>query len=222
MPKPRHEGPPAPLPRPGGDAGAATPLHSARRRQVVDEAARLFDERGYHATSMEDIAATVGIRKPTLYHYFSSKEEILHSIHEEFIELLLARQEQRARTTMPAAQMLLEMMADILELMETHRGHVRVFFEHHRELAAPAHAEIAAKRRRYEAMASELIERGVREGALRADVNVRLVTLAMFGMCNWAYQWYRPSGALRTREVAYVFWDALVHGIEAPPAPSPC
>lgn len=209
MPAPQHADPPV----------ATTPLQSARRRQIVDEAARLFDERGYHATSMEDIAATVGVRKPTLYHYFSSKDEILRSIHEEFIELLLERQERRARTPLPAVQMLLEMMADILELMETHRGHVRVFFEHHRELAAPAHAEIAAKRGRYEAMAGELIERGIQEGALRPDVDVRLVTLAMFGMCNWAYQWYRPSGPLGTREVASVFWDALVHGIGLPPAP---
>ncbi len=221
MPPPR----PDDRPRvPAGSAtdgdGAVTPLQSARRRQVVDEAARLFDERGYHATSMEDIAATVGVRKPTLYHYFSSKEEILHSIHEEFIGLLLERQERRARIPMPARQMLLEMMADILELMETHRGHVRVFFEHHRELAAPAHAEIAAKRSRYEAFARELIERGIREGDLRADLDARLVTLAMFGMCNWAYQWYRPSGPLRAREVAYIFWDTLVHGIGTPTAPA--
>src|SRR5829696_7665089 len=134
---------------------------AARRDEIVREAARLFDERGYHATSMEDLADTVGIAKPTLYHYFRSKDEILHSIHDVFIELLIGRHELRLATPQPADRLLLAMMADILELMETHRGHVRVFFEHHRELAAPEHGEIAAKRERYETMARATIRRGV-------------------------------------------------------------
>ena len=182
---------------------------------MIREAASLFDRRGYHLASMEDIADAVGVRKPTLYHYFGSKDEILFWIHEEFIDQLIERQERRADAAMPVEQLVLEVMSDILELMDTHRGHVRVFFEHHRELPAAEHAAIAAKRATYEAAVAATIERGIEEGVFR-PVDVKLATLALFGMCNWAYQWYRSEGPLRSREIAYVFWDVLLNGVGAP------
>src|SRR5712692_8666754 len=61
----------------------------ARLRQIVGEAARLFDLRGYHRVAMEDIAAAVGIQKPSLYHYIRSKDEILALIHHEFMDFVL-------------------------------------------------------------------------------------------------------------------------------------
>jgi AcrR family transcriptional regulator len=192
---------------------------TGRHAEVVREAAALFDERGYHATSMEDIAAAVGLRKPTLYHYFRSKDQILLSIHEEFIDLLISRQQRRLQTSMKPDQLLLEIMADILELMETHRGHVRTFFEHHRELPEDAHEAIEAKREAYEGMVSHVIQAGIDDGTFR-PVDVKLATLALFGVCNWAYQWYRPGGPLRSREIAYVFWDLLVNGLGLPTARS--
>jgi len=185
---------------------------AARRQQIVTLAAELFDEGGYSSTTMDDIARGVGVAKPTLYHYFPSKDEILHAIHEEFIDLLIDRHEQRATTGLGPEQLLLEVMADILELMETHRGHVRVFFEHHRELPASEREAIRVKRDKYEGFVEDLIAEGVSKGAFR-ETDAHLATLATFGMCNWAYQWYRAGGPLRSREVAYQFWNYLVYGI---------
>ena len=190
-----------------------------RRREVVRGAANLFDQAGYHNTTVEDIARAVGLRKATLYHYFNSKDEILLWIHEEFIDLLISRHEARRAVAMPAKQRLLEIMADILELMETHRGHVRVFFEHHRELPAAQQESIKLKRDAYEAYVEGEIARGIEDGELR-PVDIRLATFALFGICNWAYQWYRPQGLLRTRDLAYVFWDILMNGIASQPSAS--
>lgn len=163
---------------------------------------------------MNDIARAVGLRKPTLYHYFSSKDEILYGIHDEFIELLIGRHETRLRTAMPPDQQILEVMGDILELMATHRGHVRVFFEHHRELAEPQHGRIESRRFHYQDLTRQCIEEGIEQGTFR-DVDPQLATLAVFGVCNWAYQWFDASGELRSREVAYQFWDMLLRGISA-------
>lgn len=185
---------------------------SERPAEVIAKAAELFDTRGFHNTSMEDIADGVGLRKPTLYHYFSSKDEILHRIHDEFIELLIQRQEQRLTQGMQTKILLLEAMGDVLELMQTHRGHVRVFFESHRELPPVEHEEIAAKRQHYETLIREVFDRGVAEGVFR-ELPTALVTKGMFGMCNWAYQWYQDDGAMRPRDIAYLFWDMLLNGI---------
>src|ERR1700750_2776847 len=97
-----------------------------RRRQGVARAAELFDQTGYHTTNMAELARAVGLEKPTLYHYFSGKDEILSWIHEEFIDLLIAKADERAKLKLSPGEELQGIMRDVLELMETHRGHVRV------------------------------------------------------------------------------------------------
>ena len=185
-----------------------------RRQQIVTVAAGEFDRSGYAQSTMEHIADAVGIAKASLYYHFQSKEQLLLAIHEEFIELLLQRHGNRAGRGLAPEQQLLEVMGDILELMETHRGHVRVFFEHHRELPTDARPLIRSKRDRYERDVQRLFEEGVARGTLR-PVEPRMATLALFGMCNWAYQWYRVGGTLRSREIAYTFWALLMRGVGA-------
>jgi TetR/AcrR family transcriptional regulator, cholesterol catabolism regulator len=165
---------------------------------------------------MQDIAAAVGLRKPTLYHYFTSKDEILYWIHDEFIELLIARHTARVQVAADPEQEVLEVIGDILELMETHHGHVRVFFEHRRELPPAQHEAIERKRSHYQRLVSDSIARGVAAGTFR-DVDVPLATLALFGVCNWSYQWYRTGGRLTSRQLADVFFDLLLHGLTAAP-----
>src|SRR5262245_21158867 len=161
---------------------------------------------------MENIADAVGVRKPSLYHYFKSKDELLFWIHEEFVDLLLERHVARLKLPLTSTQLLHEIMADILELMETHRGHVRVFFEHHRELTGGRKEKIKLKRDRYHTMVEDVVRRGVETGEFRS-LDVRLATLAIFGTVNWAYQWYQTEGPLRPREIAYVFSDLLLTGM---------
>jgi TetR/AcrR family transcriptional regulator, cholesterol catabolism regulator len=183
-----------------------------RKAEIVLTAAQLFDEAGYANTTMEDIARAVGIAKPTLYHYFPSKDEILYDIHGEFIDLLIDRHNQRLAVGLGPEQQLLEVIADILELMETHRGHVRVFFEHYRELPAAQQATIKVKRDSYEKAVETIFREGCESGVFR-DLDPRLASLATFGMCNWGYQWYQAAGKYRPRELAYIFWGFLVNGI---------
>jgi AcrR family transcriptional regulator len=200
----------------GGMATERTPTRrvatAVRRQEILATAAAMFDEAGYALTSMDAIAAAVGIAKPTVYHHFGSKHEILSAIHEEFIDQLIARQEARDGVGLRPDQHLLEIMSDILELMETHRGYLRVFFEHHRELPDEVRAAVRDKRDRYQELVVEVIRAGIADGSFRAT-DPTLAALALFGMCNWAYQWYRPGGRLRPREVAYEFWGYLVRGL---------
>jgi AcrR family transcriptional regulator len=184
---------------------------TVKRNQVVDKAAELFDAAGYHNTGVADIAAAVGISKPTLYHYFAGKDEILFWIHEEFMDQLIARQEKRSQIAMAPGACILELMADMLEMTETRPG-VRVFHEHLRELRDDQQQLVHEKRERYRNMVEGVIRDGVTSGDLRT-LDPRLTTLALFGMVNWAYQWFRPDGPLGSREVAYVFSDILLHGI---------
>ncbi|MGH2662944.1 MAG: TetR/AcrR family transcriptional regulator [Actinomycetota bacterium] len=184
-----------------------------KRTDIMNQAARLFDNVGYHRTTMEDIAEAVGIRKPTLYHYFSGKADILFVIHEEIIDLLIERQLARGKTSLSAQQQLLGIIEDILDFMQTQRGHLRAFFEHYRELPKKYQETIRRKRRRYFDLVHSVVTSGMESGAFR-PLNSRVTTLAIFGMCNWVYQWYDPGGALGARDIAYVFWDLASRGVD--------
>ena len=202
--------------------GPTTPKSPAganhRRAQIIESASRLFDQVGYYPTSMDDIAQAVGIAKPSLYHYFRSKDAILLGIHQEFIALLLSRQAERGKPSDGAvAPQLYEVMLDILNLMHTHRGHVRVFFEHHRELPPEVHDLANQGRDTYFNSVVQLFEVGVDKRQIHG--NPRLSAMALFGMCNWAYQWYDPEGPLSPEDVAQSFHDILLNGIAVAASP---
>jgi AcrR family transcriptional regulator len=180
----------------------------------VESAAELFDAQGYGNTSMEDVALSVSIAKPTLYHYFRSKEEILRSIHEEFIQLLIQKYLQRVSAGSEPEELVSGAMKDILSLMVTHRGYVRVFFEHHRELPPEARRYVASQRDAYESLVQSAIGAGQARGTFAAAADTKLVTLALFGMCNWAYQWFDVRGRYTAEEIAAVYWRLLLKGIQ--------
>jgi len=190
-----------------------------QRQRILREAASLFDLGGYHNTSMEDIASRIGLRKPTLYHYFKSKEDILFGIHDAFIDRLIEQQRARQSIAMDGRQQLLEIIMDMLQVIDEQRGEVRAFFEFYRELSPDRRESIARKRDEYEGFVEGVIRAGVAAGEFR-EVDPRLAALSLFGMVNWSYQWFQPGGRLGPRELAYVMWDLFVKGISKIPAAS--
>ena len=194
----------------------ARPSGGARRMDIIDAAALLFHERGYHSTSMEDIAARVGLAKPTLYHYFRSKDEILLEIHTAMIEVILENHERR----LPGGpgrwgELLKGMMGDVIRLMETHPGHLRIFFEHQRELPDRYKTDIRQKRNVYRDHVRNVIEGGIADGEFR-DVDAELATLAVLGISNWTYQWLRPGGNYTADQVTDLFYALVIDGLRAP------
>lgn len=184
-----------------------------RQRQIVDKAAELFDQYGFHSTSMDDLAAAVGIRKATIYYHFRSKDEILLRIQREFLDTLFARYESRSNLELTATQSLFEIMADMLEVIDSHYAHVRSFFEYHRELSEDTRALIEEDRERYRNLVEDTIRQGVKNGEFNTS-DARVTALGIFGMCNWAYQWYSKDGQRQPREIARIFWSMVVEGLD--------
>ncbi|MDE2167588.1 MAG: TetR family transcriptional regulator [Alphaproteobacteria bacterium] len=188
--------------------------HARRLREIVKSAADLFLDRGYHNVSMEDIAARVGLRKPTLYHYVKSKVDILTIISHEYMGVAFADQTASLGRRLSPAERLLEFMTGILAAVETHRGHMKVLFEYNRELPPRERKAIQQEKERFQALLEQVIKSGVTSGEFR-QVPTTLVTLGILGMCVWAYQWYQGSGARSPRQVAELYLDLLINGLKA-------
>jgi AcrR family transcriptional regulator len=193
----------------------ATGARDMRKAQLIQAAAVLFDRQGYYTTGVDDIARAVGLSKPTLYHYVRTKGEIVAWIHDEIMQILLKRLEERVESGMSPIEILRLNVFDIIDVMDTKPGHLRVFFEHHREIPEDLRREAKVKRDRYQALIELTIADGIEKGMFRAT-DVRLATLALFGITNWSYQWYRPAGPAKSQEVAEHLFDVFLGGIRAP------
>lgn len=182
---------------------------ATRRAQIIDVAARLFEAHGYHETSMEMLAQHVGIRKASLYYYFSNKDLILVEIHQEMIDYLIER--ATARQGIAPTARLQAIMFDLISLMELYPGRLRIFFEHYRELPATERRSIKRKRDTYHALLLATLRDGVSIGEFDID-DPDLTALAVLGMCNWTYQWYSPGGPRDPGEIARYFLATILHG----------
>ncbi|MFN8217053.1 MAG: TetR/AcrR family transcriptional regulator [Solirubrobacterales bacterium] len=190
---------------------------SARRREVLDTAARLFHERGYQGTSMDEIADAVGLTKGSLYHHFDGKAEILTAIYEEAADLVVAQTEGHSDDE-PAADVFAALVRGILEMIAQHRYHVTVYYQEMRWvrewLPEEDAARIRAKVRTFIDFVDGVFKRGIEEGALR-PVDSRLAAYALIGMASWSYQWYQPKGRLDPDGVAELFASIYLDGVRA-------
>jgi AcrR family transcriptional regulator len=184
-----------------------------RLAQIIRNAAELFDRSGYANASMEDIAEAVGLAKPTLYHYVKSKDEIVYLIHREFMTAALNALDARMSQPGDAAQQLRGIVIDIVELVALHRPLVRVFFEHFRELPASKTRAIVEQRDRYMKTVERVIRRGIRQREFVSGLDPTLAALAVFGICDWTYQWLDPRGRLSPRAIGEAFSDVILEGI---------
>lgn len=187
---------------------------ASRREQILATAVQLFSARGYHATSMRDIAEALGLQAGSLYVHIEGKEELLFEIVDRGADQFLAAVAPVAAAPRPAPERLREAMRAHLRVMARHLDTATVFFHEWRFLDAGRRQRILAKRDRYEQLFRAIVADGVREGSLR-PVDVPMAARAVLSMVNWFYHWYRPEGPLSADEVADRFADLVLHGLQA-------
>jgi AcrR family transcriptional regulator len=183
-----------------------------RKREIIEGAARLFDRVGYHGVNMAMIAKAAGVKKPTLYHYISSKDEILFGLHELFIGTLRKNTDARIAAGLPPLEILRAVVEDTFKLLHDFPGYVRAFFEHFRELSQKQRAEIATKRDEYIDLVIGVIEQAMEAGVVN-KADPRLTAHCLFGIANWAYQWYSPRKDPAPEKVAAECWSIFLRGL---------
>ena len=193
----------------------AEKARSPRRAELVEVAARLFSERGYHGTSMQDLGQALGIQRGSLYAHIGSKEELLFDVVDEGAERFLARGEEALSTTGGARDRLRAFLVGHVETATQHLEASTVFLNEWRYLSPELRDMIHTKRDRYESMARGIIEEGVAGGEFRADADVRFAARLLLSAGNWTYTWYRPGGDLTPTEIGERFAELVTRGLEA-------
>src|SRR5579884_267420 len=163
-----------------------TPRWERRYREVLDAAAMIFAEKGYLGASTRDIAARLGIRQASLYYYVPSKEAALAAICELGVKDFIENLRQILAQPIPAAEKLRAAIANHLSPLRArpHADYIRVFLRHRHELPDGLRRTVSALARAYHGLVEQLFTEGVASGEFRSDLDPKLATLAMFGLCN--------------------------------------
>ncbi len=188
--------------------------HGDRRKDILRAAGQLFSRRGYHGTSIRDIAAAIRLQGGSLYAHISSKEELLWEIVDEAAQAFLSSVEPIVRSERPPMEKLRLAVAAHLQVV-TERQDAAVVFNHEWKALSPRRrADILARRDAYEALFREILREGIEAGVFRADLDVPLITRFILTALNGVAVWYRPMGPLSPEQIAEAFTDWAIRGLQ--------
>jgi len=187
---------------------------SQRRRapQIIDAAARVFAERGFHGATTQDIADVLGIRQASLYYYFSSKEAALELVCLKGVEGFFEAAKTIAARRESAQKRLISLIGSHLSPLVDRADFVKVFLNERQHLPRESRRRIGRWSRGLERIFEDVIKEGVAKGEFRADLDVRLATLAILGMCNAASSWQRKEN-IDVNDIAEEFARLMTDGM---------
>jgi AcrR family transcriptional regulator len=192
-------------PRP--ERAALRERYERRQQEMVDTAARVFAQRGYEQTTVQELTEAMGLAAGALYHYFGSKEQLLIRICDELVEPLLVQARALLRSAGTPEQQFRALVRLWVEHVTAHRDHMLVFEQHRAAIeAGDQWREVRASRKQFQ----RLVEKAL-DGALDgAGTDRRLALSALLGMVNYTAQWYRPRGRLAPAQIADGYVDLVL------------
>ena len=185
-----------------------------REAELHATATRLFRERGYHATSMQDLGEALGMNRGSIYHYITGKDELLWAILNRALDLLEARVHPVLEADASPVDRLTGAIREHLQVAADHADELSLIQIELRALSRERQHEIVARRNAYENRWRATLEAGIADGSLR-DFDVRLAGIGILSACNWFTQWYRPSGPMDVDEIADAFSELFLGGLRS-------
>jgi AcrR family transcriptional regulator len=188
------------------------------RQEILRTAARLFQQRGYDATSMNDVAAALKLSKGGLYHHFQSKDEILFEIMNHAMEITQERVLNPVRGIADPEERLRALIRLHIEVVLSPRDReITVMLHENHPLPPALRKRINARKKDYihflESLMTEVQIKAQHQ--TKGKVSPRAAAFALLGMINWIYQWYKPEGELQAQNLIPQFTELIFGGIFA-------
>lgn len=186
------------------------------RQEILRTAARLFQQRGYDATSMNDVAAALKLSKGGLYHHFQSKDEILFEIMNHAMEITQERVLGPVRSIVDPVERLKALIRLHIEVVLSPRDReITVMLHENHPLPPTLRKRINTRKKEYIHYVEALMAEVQRARQAKGSVSPRAAAFALLGMINWIYQWYKPEGNLQSHNLVPQFTEFVFGGILA-------
>jgi AcrR family transcriptional regulator len=193
--------------------------YQAKRRELIRVAATVFQEKGYEAATLNDIAERVGADRATLYYYVGGKHELFQeAVRGGVADNLLEVERILKLDEAPDAKLRL-IATRLLTSYEANYPHMFVYIQEDMRKVASEESDWAKdmtkKTRRFEASTIKLIKQAIAEGRFRSDIEPELAANALFGMINWTHRWFKPGKKHSASEIVDAFWTIYFEGMRA-------
>ena len=184
-------------------------------RMVLDAAAKLFSEQGYHGTSLKSIAEAVNMQAGSLYYHFSSKDQLMQDVLNKSIYIIYSTVKTEMNKLDEAASFSDKLKAAIrghMIAILTYADYTSASIRNYGQLPDAVHYASQPARDEYEQFWRELFEQAEIAGAIRADVDKHLLRLSIFGSMNWSSVWFNAQQNTSVEALAAAQADIFLHG----------
>jgi AcrR family transcriptional regulator len=182
------------------------------RQDILEAAAQVFRQKGFHGASMNDIAEAVNLQKASLYHHVSSKQEILVEILDQALQLLLERILPITTQSLSADKKLRLMIHEYMQILVENRDLATVLLFEHRALERRQQSRHIPNRDKFEALWRDVLGDGVRTKTFQCE-DIPLTARVLLGLLNWTITWYDPRGEKSIEQIADDYSNLLLNGL---------
>lgn len=183
------------------------------KQEILEAAAKIISQKGFHATSMQDIANAVNLQKASLYHHVSSKQEILVDLLDQALDMLIDIMGDVVSLDLPPDEKMRAAMREYLEVMTHRLDLASVLLMEHRSLEPKFHARHVPQRDKLENLWRSIIEEGIEQGIFICD-DARLAVKTVLGVANWVVTWYSDTGPLTALQIAEHSSEMILRGLQ--------
>ncbi|GCE28034.1 HTH-type transcriptional repressor KstR2 [Dictyobacter alpinus] len=193
------------------------------QKVIVEVAAELFAERGFGATSLNDIADKLGVTKVALYYHVKNKEEILRLVYLNVLNSVEEPLRRIVESDVSAREKLQQAIEHHIAVTANSSPAVTVFYREQAHLTGPFAREIALREKDYERYFERILQEGIAQHSFKADFDSKIITFGLLGMCHWLSHWYNPAGRYTHQQIATMFIGMIEGGLlsQMPLAASP-
>lgn len=182
------------------------------RDDILDTAAQVFRQKGFHGASMSDIAAALDVQKASLYHHVTSKQEILLALLDRALDMLTEHISAISTQPIPPDQKLKQMIRGYLSALAENADLTAVLLFEHRSLDKKSHTRHVPQRDKFEGLWRDVLNEGVRDKVFNCK-DVGLTARGLMGLMNWTLTWYRPEGDKSIEQIADEYSEFILKGL---------
>jgi len=191
-------------------------VHGIKRQEVLREAAASFNFKGYHATSLNEIAASLGVTKAALYHYFPNKNSLLAACFEQAMDVAFASLERgRKEGKNGRDRLVLTISGYVSQLIDELNCCVVLMEE--QALEPGDRAKLVRQRDKFERALRALVKEGIEDGSV-VPCDPKLAIFVVLGAMNWVPKWFRPSGAWKPEQLTVALSQIFERALSSAPA----